>query len=163
MKKALIFCLILVALAGYLSAEDDVRTINLDDVDAGGVRAGFELGVPITGITAGYHMSEKLEVNLIVGSLLDFNSVALGGSVLYTLFNFEIQEQNLPLNLGPVAYCTIGSEYFGISAGALARIEYDFEFPLNLYFQSGMIVNIVKDENDPLFNWPFALGVRYIF
>jgi hypothetical protein len=80
--------------------------------------------------------------------------------LLFTLVNLEVEDQKLPLNLGPLAYVAFTGNDLDASVGAITRLEYDFNFPLNLYFQAGMVVNIGQDS---LFSWPFALGARYIF
>lgn len=142
---------------------EDIKSLDLDQDNDGPLRAGLELGLPITGITVGYHMTPGMEVNVIAGSLFDFNRLGLGGSVLFNIVNLQAKEQNFPVTLGPVAYTIISTDGIGFSAGGLLRVEYDFSFPLNLYIQSGFIINLVRSEDDPAFNFPFALGARYIF
>lgn len=163
MKRNFIISFFLLSLLFSLSAEDsEIKTIDLDNLEGGTLRAGIELAMPISGLTAGYHLSEKMEVNVLVGSMMDFSAVTLGVSGLYTLANLEIQDQILPLNLGPVLYATFGSEVW-FSAGARVQLEYDFDIPLNVYIMSGFIYNITRADGDPAFNFPFGIGARYIF
>lgn len=163
MKRIFIISCLLVSLLFSISAEgEDIKTIDLDNLEAGKLKVGLELAMPVSGITAGYHLSEKLEINALVGSMMDFSDLTLGANVMYTLANLNIQDQVLPLNLGPVFYATFGSEIW-LSIGAEVQVEYDFEFPLNVYVMSGCIYNITRADGDNPINFPFGIGARYIF
>jgi len=162
MKRFIIFCLMVSFLFTIAAESDGIKTIDLDNLEKGKVKAGLELAMPVTGLTAGYHMSEKMEFNLLIGSMLDFSQITLGANLMYTMVNLDIQDQIFPLNLGPVFYATFGSEVW-LSLGAELRLEYDFDFPLNLYVMSGLIYNISRDDGDDPFSFPFGIGARYIF
>ena len=48
-----------------------------------------------------------------------------------------------------------------LSVGGVARIEYTFDFDLNLYLESGLAINL-GNNNHP-WDIPVSLGIRYIF
>ena len=143
------------------SETDPIPTIDLDTIAAGKLKAGLEIGYPFTGITAGYHFSETLEGNIIVGSVLDFDRLALGANLMLTLANLKTGEYLFPLSVGPAIYAEIQSEDTEFYGGGLMRLEYNFEKPFNLYLQTGILISLSID--DPEFYWPVSLGIRYVF
>jgi len=162
--KRFIWISLLLAMVFLPLMADDVKTIDLDKLAGRGVKAGLELGAPFPGLTVGYRINKTVEGNVLVGSVWNFDRIALGGNLMFTMFHLDIQNEQFPVSIGPAFYSVLGNDGVGLSAGGLARMEYDFqEIPLNLYFHTGIIVNFVKYKGDDLFNFPFAIGIRYIF
>lgn len=121
-------------------------------------KLGLAIGKP-WGLTFGYHFSKTFEGNLLLGSNFDIDGVTVGGSGLFTLVNLDIADQIFPLSVGPAAYLNF-FKTFTIDALGVARLEYTFNIPLNLYIEGGVGINILDDIE---FAWTAAVGVRYVF
>lgn len=168
MKRCIIMILLAVAALAVAEEpakpekkEEPIPTIDLDTIATGKLKAGLELGYPFSGLTAGYRFSEKMEGNVIVGSVLDFDRLALGINVMFTLAQLKSGDYLFPLSAAPVIYGEFTSESAVYYGGALVRIEHTLESPVNLYLQTGCIVAF--DADDPGFFWPIGLGIRYVF
>ena len=169
MKKQLLLFLFITCIAAIAdeptqtpnNEDETIRTIDLDSIAAGKLKAGVELGYPFSGLTAGYHFTKTLEGNVIVGSVLDFDRLALGLNLMFTLANLKTGEHLFPLSVGPVAYAEIHSDDTRFFGGGVLRLEYNFEQPFNIYLQTGMIISL--SANDPEFFWPVSVGFRYVF
>jgi hypothetical protein len=121
-------------------------------------KLGLAIGKP-WGITFGYHFSKSFEGNLLVGSDFNMDGVVVGGSGLFTLVNFDISDQIFPFSIGPAAHLNFFNT-FTIDALGVARIEYTFDIPLNLYIEGGLGINILDDIE---FAWTAAVAARYVF
>ena len=172
MKRFLAVLIVaLLALPAFAFAEelgDDLELLKSDKeaktvkVDTKWLENRAKLGVAIGkpwGLTFGYHFAKSFEGNFLVGSNFNVDGVTVGGSGLFTLINFDIANQVFPFSLGPAAYFNF-FDTFNIDALGVARFEYTFKIPLNLYIEGGAGINIL-DEIE--FAWTAAVGVRYVF
>ena len=121
-------------------------------------KLGLAIGKP-WGLTFGYRFMKSFEGNLLVGSNFNIDGVTVGGSGLFTLVNFDISGQIFPFSVGPAAYFNF-FDPFTVDVLGVARIEYTFDIPLNLYLEGGAGINIPEDIE---FAWTAAVGVRYVF
>ena len=138
----------------------DVDVVNLSEAGKDKLKLGLSLGYPMTGLTAGWQAGKSLEFDVLVGSL-NYNSFGLGGSVMLSLVDVQIGGELFPLTAGPFLYAGLGGSNVTLSVGGMARMEYTFDFDLNLYLESGLAVNL-GDNNHP-WGIPVSLGIRYIF
>ncbi|MDC7223156.1 MAG: hypothetical protein PQJ60_05400 [Spirochaetales bacterium] len=139
----------------------DVETLDLGEAGKGKLKLGISLGTPMTGLTAGWQAGDTLELDLLVGSW-GYDSVCLGGGLMISLLDIKISDEIFPLTVGPFVYTGLSSGDLLLSAGGVARVEYTFDFDLNLYVESGLTVNISQLSDNPL-SPVFGLGARYIF
>ena len=121
-------------------------------------KLGLAIGKP-WGVTFGYHFSKSFEGNLLVGSDFNIDGVVLGGSGLFTLVNFDIADQIFPFSVGPAGYFNF-FDPLTIDVLGVARLEYTFNIPLNLYIEGGAGINILEGVE---FAWTAAVGARYVF
>jgi len=121
-------------------------------------KVGLAIGEP-WGLVFGYHFTRTFEANILVGSRFSFDTFTVGGSGLFTLVKFQIGETVMPFSLGPAAYFDFGD---GTSMDALgvARLDYTFGIPLNLYLEGGVGYTLFNRTG---FAWTAAVGARYVF
>ena len=183
MKKALLAVLLVIIFAAPLSAVD---------YGEGRMKLGAILGYPI-GATFGLPLGGGPEMNLFAG--YDFQNwytfkyrtalfstvfnrfitgtnssgaFYLGGNVLFTLVDIDIEGSTFPLSLGPQVGVSINGNGDGnvrLDLMANLRWEYTFSFPLNLFVELGMGAGI-NFNFKPLpvqFRVNGGLGVRYVF
>lgn len=173
MKRVVLFIFLIFAITNLSALETslfdgtdikdrDVASFDLEDAGKDKLKLGISLGYPLSGITAGWQVGKSLELDLLVGTG-DYETISLGGSAMISLVDIELGGEVFPLTAGPFVYTAIGENYFGMSAGALARVEYTFDFQLNLYLESGVMVNFLDQSDETTFNFPVSLGIRYIF
>jgi hypothetical protein len=121
-------------------------------------KLGLAIGQP-WGLTFGYRFLKSFEGNVLVGSNFNMDGVTVGGSGLFTLVKFDISDQIFPFSVGPAAYFNF-FDPLTIDVLGVARLEYTFDIPLNLYIEGGAGINILDDVE---FAWTAAVGVRYVF
>jgi hypothetical protein len=138
----------------------DVETINLNEAGKGKLKLGISLGYPVTGLTAGWNVGKSMEMDLLVGSW-NYDSFCLGGSAMFSLVDLEIGTEIFPLSAGPFLYTGVSNNYLSLGLGGIARMEYTFDFRLNLYLESGLAV--VLQNSNATMAVPFGLGIRYVF
>ncbi|MDA3810657.1 MAG: hypothetical protein PF518_10075 [Spirochaetaceae bacterium] len=139
----------------------------------GKFKAGVSLGYP-TGLTVGWHPSEKFELNLLLGT--DYTGFTVGITPLFTLTNLDISDNNFPLSIGPSVNFSFAQYVTAIDILGLIRMEYNFkDIPLNAYVEFGAGVRITSvtipafwtipetTVSTTGFGWSSALGVRYVF
>jgi hypothetical protein len=174
MKHRFIFILFIVFVSISLFAQSsdllgesdlknrEVETVDLGEIGKNKLKLGLAGFYPMAGVTAGWQVGESLELDFTAGSLY-YDSFALGAGAMISLLDLKIGEEIFPITLGPVLYTGFGGENdFIVSLGGLARTEYTFDFNLNLYIESGLVVNLTEWEDNAL-AVPFSLGIRYIF
>ncbi len=167
---AILFASSLLTLAAQspalLEGEDlknrEVETINLNEAGKDKLKLGISLGYPMTGITAGWQAGRSLELDALVGSW-NYDSFCLGGAALFTIVDLQIGTEIFPLSGGPFVFTGIGNDYMVLSLGGLIRMEYSFDFPLNVYLESGLALNISNDRGQSPWGIPVSVGFRYIF
>jgi hypothetical protein len=163
---AMLFVLPVVAFADELGDEldllgkdEEAKTVKVDTKWLENrAKLGLAIGKP-WGLTFGYHFSNSFEGNLLLGSNFNIDGVTVGGSGLFTLVNLDIADQIFPLSAGPAVYLNF-FDPFTIDALGVARLEYTFNIPLNLYIEGGIGINILDDLE---FGWTAAVGARYVF
>ena len=139
--------------------DDEVRTVTVDGRWLENrAKLGLAIGKP-WGLVFGYHFTRTFEGNLLVGSDFDIDGVIVGGSGLFTLVNLKIGKELFPFSVGPAVYANFQSN-FNMDALGVARFEYTFKAPVNLYLEGGAGINIFDDI---AFAWTAAIGVRYVF
>jgi opacity protein-like surface antigen len=121
-------------------------------------KLGLAIGYP-WGVTFGYHFTKTFELNILLGSRFDLDTFVLGGSGLFTLVNFKIGQQIFPFSIGPAVYFDF-ADPTSMDALGVARLEYTFKFPLNLYGEGGVGYTAFNRTG---FQWTGAVGVRYVF
>ncbi len=157
MKKTIILVLLVLALA--------IVPAMADDHGAGHSKIGTILGRGIF-VTYGFPGGGSNEVNVFVGSDWNFNYLSLGANYLFRMVDIDIEGETFPLSLGPQADVRIPLNGGDLSMGILAdlRWEYTFKFPLNLFIELGLGVDLNFGNNVSLgFGWVAGLGVRYVF
>ncbi len=138
---------------------------------AGSFKAGVALGYP-TGVTAGWRISDKFELNALLGT--NYLGFTVGVTPLFTVFEFDIEGQPLPLSVGPQVNFSIGALGYGVIIDILAavRLEYTLkDIPLNLFIEGGLGVSIQTYESfygytpDSYvgFGGSGVIGARYVF
>ncbi len=138
----------------------DVETINLNEAGRDKLKLGISLGYPVTGLTAGWNAGKSMELDLLVGSW-NYDSFCLGGSIMFSLVDLEIGTEIFPLTAGPFLYTGVSNNYLSLGMGGVARMEYTFDFRLNLYLESGL--GVVLQNGSANMTIPFSLGIRYVF
>ncbi len=151
----------------------------------GNVKAGAVFGSP-TALTAGFRLSDLMEVNALLGigwgsggSYYGGAGFLVGANLLFTVVHIDINGQDFPLSLGPQVHFNIGTYGMGIDALFDVRWEYTFEnIPLNLFVEVGGGINWFtytgdyKFLNDAPYNSTYnavnfkflgTVGVRYVF
>jgi hypothetical protein len=121
-------------------------------------KLGLAIGKP-WGLTFGYRFMKSFEGNLLVGSNFNMDGVIVGGSGLFTLVNFDIAGEIFPFSVGPAAHFNF-FDPFTIDALGVARLEYTFDIPLNLYLEGGAGISMLDDIE---FAWTAAVAARYVF
>jgi hypothetical protein len=121
-------------------------------------KLGVALGEPL-GLVFGYHFSKTFEANLLVGSRFDLKTFTFGGNGLFTLIDFQIGKQVFPFSVGPAVYFDF-ADSISMDALGVARIEYTFNIPLNLYLEGGAGYTLFNRSG---FAWTAAVGARYVF
>ena len=139
----------------------DVETLDLNEVGKEKLKLGVSLGYPMTGFTAGWQAGKSLELDLLLGSW-NYDSFCIGGSAMISLVDLKIGGELFPLTAGPFVYTGISNDGADLSMGAMVRMEYTFDFRLNLYLESGLAINVTDLDDNPL-GLPLSLGIRYIF
>jgi len=142
-----------------LLKDDEVKTVTVDGRWLENrAKLGLAIGKP-WGLVFGYHFTKSFEGNFLLGSNFNIDGVTVGGSGLFTLVNLKLGEQIFPFSVGPAVYANFFST-FNMDALGVARLEYTFKAPVNLYLEGGAGINIFDDLN---FGWTAAAGVRYVF
>ena len=169
MKRALLFSVMILVLALPAMAGE------------GDLKVGVVAGQP-TGATIGYHFSDMIELNGIVGFGFGYYSslaFSAGANLLFTVYTFDIGGLEFPLSVGPQVMVNLGLnplvDLFGVDGVVDIRFEHTFEdFPLNLFVELGLGVQYYNYEwegysgqiyTDDYFNFLFsgAVGARYVF
>ena len=144
---------------GLALLKDEPKTVKIDtqwlDERA---KLGLAIGEP-WGLVFGYHFTKMIEANFLIGSRFSFDTFTVGGSALFTLFNFQISKQIFPFSLGPTVYFDF-ADPTSMDALGVARLEYTFNIPLNLYFEGGAGYTLFNRTG---FAWTVAGGARYVF
>lgn len=164
MKRLLIIMIMTLMVLGGLTADrKDVDTVDLEKVGKDRLLLGLSVGYPLSGITAGWKAGDGLELDATLGAL-NYNYLSLGAAAMISVVNLEMGGEIFPLKAGPFVYAGFGSRFFGLGAGAMARMEYTFDFPLNLYLEGGVMLEAfdLNDGGLPL-GFPVSLGARYVF
>ncbi|MDC7220928.1 MAG: hypothetical protein PQJ59_13415 [Spirochaetales bacterium] len=173
MKQIIFSLLILFAVGFFLSAETvdflgetdianrDVDTVDLGEVGKDKLKLGVSLGYPVSGVTAGWQVGKSLELDLLAGAWED-DKFCFGGSAMVSLLDIKIGTEVFPLTAGPFIYTGFGSDDLLVSTGAVGRVEYTFDFKLNLYIESGLALQLTELDDNPV-AVPVSLGIRYIF
>jgi len=142
-----------------LLKDDEVKTVTVDGRRLENrAKLGLAIGRP-WGLVFGYHFTKTFEGNLLFGSNLNMDGLTVGGSGLFTLVNLKIGKEIFPLSAGPAVYLNF-SNPFTMDALGVARLEYTFDVPINLYLEGGVGINLLDDLQ---FAWTAAVGVRYVF
>jgi len=131
---------------------------------AGSFKAGVALGYP-SGATAGWRVTDKFELNLLLGT--KYYGFTVGVTPLFTLMDINIADQPLPLSVGPQVNLNVGGfGYTALDLLGVVRWEYSFkDIPLNLYVEGGAGVGIsmYSSYSTSYFTGSAAIGGRYIF
>lgn len=139
--------------------DDDVKTVKVDGKWLENrAKLGIAIGKP-WGLVFGYHFTETFEGNLLVGSNFNIDGLTVGGNGLFTLVNFEVGTTVMPFSVGPAVYLNF-FDNFNMDALGVARLEYTFNAPVNIYLEGGLGINMFEDV---AFAWTAAGGVRYVF
>ena len=142
-----------------LKNDDEVKTVKVDGKWLENrAKLGLAIGKP-WGIVFGYHFSKSFEANLLIGSNFNIDGLTVGGNGLFTLVNLAIGNEVFPFSVGPAAYLNF-FDTFNMDALGVARLEYTFDEPVNLYLEGGIGINMFEDIS---FAWTAAAGVRYVF
>jgi hypothetical protein len=142
-----------------LFQDDEVRTVTVDGRWLENrAKLGLAIGKP-WGLVFGYHFTKTFEGNFLLGSDFDIDGVTVGGSGLFTLVNIKIGKEMFPFSVGPAVYFNFQNN-FNMDALGVARLEYTFKAPVNLYLEGGAGINMFDDT---AFAWTAAVGVRYVF
>jgi hypothetical protein len=121
-------------------------------------KVGIAIGKP-WGLVFGYHFTETFEGNILVGSNLNIDGLTVGGNGLFTLVNFKVGDTIMPFSVGPAVYLNF-FDNLNMDALGVARLEYTFDAPVNIYLEGGVGINILQDVE---LAWTAAVGVRYVF
>jgi hypothetical protein len=139
--------------------DDEVKTVTVDGKWLENrAKLGLAIGRP-WGLVFGYHFTKTFEGNFLLGSNFNIDGVTVGGSGLFTLVNLKIGKEIFPFSVGPAVYLNFHND-FNMDALGVARLEYTFDAPINLYLEGGAGINVF---NDVEFAWTAAVGVRYVF
>ncbi len=164
MKRHFTIMAVLLILAGASlfaqSEEKDVKVLDLNEAGKDKLKLGVSLGYPEFGLVGGWQVSRSLEADLFLGSL-NYNAFCLGGSAMFSLIDVEIGTEIFPVTVGPFVNVALGPHDTVLSLGGKARMEYTFDFSLNLYLESGLAINLGDSDNP--WGIPVSLGVRYVF
>ena len=135
------------------------------DHGAGRSKLGTILGRGVF-VTYGIPTGEVAELNIFAGTDWYITYIDVGANYLFRLVDVNIQGEIFPLSLGPQADVAINFDD-SIDLGILAdlRWEYTFKFPLNLFIELGLGINMgFYDDGVSLnFGWQGGLGIRYVF
>ncbi|MBI9100106.1 MAG: hypothetical protein JEY91_16610 [Spirochaetaceae bacterium] len=141
----------------------------------GTFKLGAALGYP-SGVTGGWRPSDKFELNALLGT--NYYGFTIGVSPLFTLVDIKIQDQILPLSVGPAVNLHIYGFGIDLAIMGVVRWEYSFEnVPINLFAEVGGGIAIYSHSSSAtVFGitataktsgvtgaFTSALGVRYIF
>ncbi len=158
MKKSIILLLLIVVLA--------VVPAMAVDNGAGRSKLGTILGKGVF-VTYGIPMGEATELNVFAGTDWNINYIDVGANLLFKLVDVDIEGETFPLSLGPQANVRIpfnDNKNFGMGILADLRWEYTFSFPLNLFIEIGLGLDLDFGNTVDLgFGWEGGLGVRYVF
>ena len=158
MKKSIVLLLLIVALA--------VVPVMAEDHGAGRSKLGTILGKGVF-VTYGIPTGEATELNMFVGTDWSINYIDLGANLLFKLVDVNIEGETFPLSLGPQADVRIpfnNSSNIGLGILADLRWEYTFNFPLNLFIEIGLGIDMDFGNTVNMdFGWDGGLGVRYVF
>jgi hypothetical protein len=137
---------------------------------AGSFKAGVALGYP-TGVTAGWRITDKFELNGLLGT--KYTGFTIGVTPLFTLTDLNIADQPMPLSLGPQINLNTYYGYVDLDILAALRLEYTLpNTPVNFYVEGGLGINInfyssaywgFSDYSSVRIAGSGALGVRYVF
>ena len=158
MKKLVILVLIIAAFV--------VAPVMAEDHGAGRSKLGTILGRGVF-VTYGFPGGGKNEINVFAGTDWGINYLSLGANYLFRMADINIEGEIFPLSLGPQADIRIPfNNSNNLKLGLLAdlRWEYTFNFPLNLFIELGLGVDLDFGNSVNLdFGWDAGLGVRYVF
>jgi hypothetical protein len=156
-KKSIILVLLVLALA--------IVPAMAEENGAGHSKLGTILGKGIF-VTYGFPGGGSNEINVFAGTDWGINYLSVGGNYLFRMVDIDIEGEIFPLSLGPQADVRIplGGSSLGMSILADLRWEYTFKFPLNLFIEVGLGLDLDFGGNTNLsFGWDAGLGVRYVF
>jgi hypothetical protein len=156
-KKSIILVLLVLAL-GIVPAM-------AEENGAGHSKLGTILGKGIF-VTYGFPGGGSNEINIFAGTNWSIDYLSAGANYLFRIVDIDIEGETFPLSLGPQADIKIPFNGGDLSLGILAdlRWEYTFKFPLNLFIEVGLGVDLNFGNNVNLdFGWDAGLGVRYVF
>lgn len=158
MKKTVILVLLVFALA--------IVPAMAGDNGAGHSKLGTILGQGVF-VTYGFPGGGKNEVNVFAGTDWGINYLSAGANYLFHMVDINIEGETFPLTFGPQADIRIpfnSSKDFKLGILADLRWEYTFKFPLNLFIELGLGIDLNLGNKVNLdFGWQAGLGVRYVF
>ena len=159
-KILLVVCAVLMAGSLAFAKEKEPKTVKIDDeLLVNRAKVGVQLGKPL-GAVIGYHFTNTIEGNLLLGSDFEFDYFVLGANALFTVINFDVGETVLPFSVGPAVFANF-ADSFNMDILGVARLEYTFkDTPINLYAEGGLGVNAF---NEAELGWTASAGVRYVF
>ena len=159
-KILLVVCAVVMAGSLAFAKEKGPKTVKIDDnFLVNRAKVGVQLGKPL-GAVIGYHFTNTIEGNLLLGSDFGFDYFVLGANALFTVINFHVGKTELPFSVGPAVFANF-ADPFNMDILGVARLEYTFkDTPINLYAEGGLGVNAF---NEAELGWTASAGVRYVF
>ena len=159
-KILLVLCAVLIAGSLAYAKEKEPKTVKIDDsLLVNRAKVGVQLGKPL-GAVIGYHFTNTIEGNLLLGSDFGFDYFVLGANALFTVINFHVGKTVLPFSVGPAVFANF-ADSFNMDILGVARLEYTFkDTPVNVYAEGGLGVNAFDAV---ALGWTASAGVRYVF
>jgi hypothetical protein len=159
-KILLVLCAVLIVGSLAYAKEKEPKSVKIDeDLLVNRAKVGVQIGKPI-GAVFGYHFTNTIEGNLLLGTDFGFDYFVLGANALFTVINFHVGDTLLPFSVGPAAYANF-ADPFNMDILGVARLEYTFkDTPVNLYAEGGLGVNAFDTVE---LGWTASAGVRYVF